>query len=112
MQHRTLGRSRLEVSAIGLGLMSMSGVYGKGDDAESIAVIHHALDGGFNFLDSSDMNGWGQNKELLGRAIRARPDQAVLVPKFGRGKNPAGGANLVNGRPRTVKQASDPSFRR
>ncbi len=112
MQHRTLGRSRLEVSAVGLGLMSMSGVYGKGDDAESIAVIHHALDGGINFLDSSDMYGWGQNEELLARAIRGRRDQVVLVTKFGQVKNPAGGGNLVNGRPEYVEQACDASLQR
>jgi aryl-alcohol dehydrogenase-like predicted oxidoreductase len=112
MQQRTLGKSRLEVSAIGLGLMSMSGVYGKGDDAESIAVIHHALDGGINFLDSSDMYGWGQNEELLGRAIRGRRDQVVLVTKFGQVKNPAGGGNLVNGRPEYVEQACDASLQR
>jgi aryl-alcohol dehydrogenase-like predicted oxidoreductase len=112
MQQRTLGKSRLEVSAIGLGLMSMSGVYGKGDDAESIAVIHHALDRDINFLDSSDMYGWGQNEELLGRAIRGRRDQVVLVTKFGQVKNPAGGGNLVNGRPEYVEQACDASLKR
>ena len=72
MQYRTLGNSTLRVSAIGLGCMTMSGVYGKGDDAESIAVVHKALDLGINFLDSSDMYGWGQNEELLGRAIKGR----------------------------------------
>ena len=62
MHYRTLGNSTLSVSAIGLGLMSMSGVYGKGDDAESIAVVHKALDLGVNFVDSSDMYGWGQTR--------------------------------------------------
>ena len=50
----------------------MSGVYGKGDDAESIAVVHRALDLGIDFLDSSDMYGWGHNEELLGRALEGR----------------------------------------
>jgi aryl-alcohol dehydrogenase-like predicted oxidoreductase len=55
MEYRTLGKSALRVSAIGLGCMSLSGTYGKGDDEESIRVIQHALDRGINFLDSSDM---------------------------------------------------------
>src|SRR6266511_3017061 len=67
MQYRKLGNSDLRVSALGLGCMSMSGTYGKIDDAESIDVIHRALDLGINFLDSSDMYGWGHNEDLLGR---------------------------------------------
>ena len=73
MEHRLLGHGALRVSAIGLGCMSMSGTYGKSDDADSIAVIHRALDLGVNFLDSSDMYGWGHNEELLGRAARGPP---------------------------------------
>ena len=61
----------------------MSGVYGKSDDAEAIAVVHHAIDLGVNFLDSSDMYGWGHNEELLGRALRGRRDGVVLATKFG-----------------------------
>ena len=60
----------LEASAMGLGCMGMSGVYGKADDAESIAVIHHALDRGIDHVDSSDMYGWGQNEELIGKAVK------------------------------------------
>src|SRR5438445_561078 len=72
MHYRTLGSSTLAVSATGLGCMSMSGVYGKGDDVESIAVIHHALDLGVNFLDTSDMYGWGHNEELVAHAPLGR----------------------------------------
>ena len=61
MHYRTLGNSTLKVSAVGLGCMSMSGAYGKGDDAASVAVVHRAIDLGVNFLDSSDMYGWGHN---------------------------------------------------
>ena len=64
-----LGKSELSVCRIGLGCMSMSGTYGPSDDGESIKVIHHALDRGMNFLDSSDMYGWGHNETLLGKAI-------------------------------------------
>ena len=112
MEQRTLGKSGINVSAIGLGLMSMSGVYGKPDDAESIAVIHRALDLGVTLLDSSDMYGWGQNEELLGRALKGRRDKAVVVTKFGQVKNPSGGGNLVNGRPEYVIEACDASLRR
>jgi aryl-alcohol dehydrogenase-like predicted oxidoreductase len=112
MEQRRLGKSGLEVSAIGLGLMSMSGVYGKPDDNESIAVIHRALDLGVTFLDSSDMYGWGQNEELLGRALKGKRDRAFVSTKFGQVKNPSGGGNLVNGRPEYVLQACDASLKR
>ncbi len=111
MQSRKLGNSTLTVSAIGLGCMSMSNVYGKGDDGESIAVIHHALDLGVNFLDSSDMYGWGHNEELLAKALRGRRDKAVLATKFGNLRKPDG-TPAVNGKPEYVLQACDASLRR
>ena len=112
MHYRTLGNSTLSVSAIGLGCMTMSGVYGKGDDAESIAVVHKALDLGVNFVDSSDMYGWGQNEELLGRAIKGRRDQVVLTTKFGQVQSPDGKGNLVDGSPTHVARACDASLKR
>jgi aryl-alcohol dehydrogenase-like predicted oxidoreductase len=112
MQRRTLGTSGLTVSAIGLGCMGMSGIYGEADDAESIGVIHHALDRGIDFIDSSDMYGWGHNESLLGRALKGRRGGVVLATKFGQVKNPAGGGNLVNGRPEYVGQACDASLKR
>jgi aryl-alcohol dehydrogenase-like predicted oxidoreductase len=112
MEQRALGKSGMKVSAVGLGLMSMSGVYGKPDDNESIAVIHRALDLGATFLDSSDMYGWGQGEELLGRALKGKRDKAFVATKFGQVKNPAGGGNLVNGRPEYVAEACDASLKR
>jgi aryl-alcohol dehydrogenase-like predicted oxidoreductase len=112
MQKRPLGKSGFTVSAIGLGCMGMSGVYGKADDTESIAVIHHALDRGIDHLDSSDMYGWGQNEELIGKAVKGRRDKVFVTTKFGQVKNPAGGGNLVNGRPEYVAQACDASLKR
>jgi aryl-alcohol dehydrogenase-like predicted oxidoreductase len=112
MVHRKLGQSGLTVSGIGLGCMALSGIYGKCDDAEAIATIHHAIDRGINFLDSSDMYGWGQNEEQLGRALKGRRGQAVLVTKFGQVRNPSGGPNLINGRPEYVLQACDASLKR
>src|SRR3990172_8811316 len=111
MRHRTLGKSSLSVSAIGLGFMSMSGVYGKGDDAESIAVIHRALELGVNLLDSSDMYGWGHNEELLPKAPRGRRDAVVLATKFGNLRKPDGTPG-GNGKPEYVLQACDASLRR
>jgi aryl-alcohol dehydrogenase-like predicted oxidoreductase len=112
MQTRPLGKSGLSVSAIGLGCMGMSGVYGKADDAESAAVINHALDRGIDHLDSSDMYGWGQNEELIGKAVKGRRDKVFVITKFGQVKNPSGGGNLVNGRPEYVAQACDASLKR
>lgn len=92
--------------------MSLSGAYGKGDDAESIKVVHHAIDSGVNFLDSSDMYGWGHNETLLGKALTGgRRGKVVLATKFGQTQQP-GGANGVNGRPEYVKQACEASLKR
>jgi aryl-alcohol dehydrogenase-like predicted oxidoreductase len=109
--HRKLGHSSLEVSALGLGCMSMSGTYGKSDDAQSIAVIHRALDLGVSHLDSSDMYGWGHNEDLIGRALRGRRNRVVLATKFGQVRSPDG-ANLIEGRPEYVQRACDASLRR
>lgn len=112
MDQRQLGKNGPRVSAIGLGLMSMSGVYGKPDDAQSIAVIQRALDLGVTHLDSSDMYGWGQNESLLGQALKGRRDKAFVATKFGQVKNPSGVGNLVNGRPEYVIEACETSLKR
>jgi aryl-alcohol dehydrogenase-like predicted oxidoreductase len=109
---RTLGNSKLSVFPIGLGCMSFSGAYGKSDDAEAIRVIHHALDRGVNFLDSSDMYGWGHNETLLGKALSGgRRAKVVLATKFGQTQKP-GGANGVDGSPAYVKAACEASLKR
>jgi aryl-alcohol dehydrogenase-like predicted oxidoreductase len=111
MEKRKLGRSPIEVSAVGLGLMSMSGVYGNANDEESIGVIHYALDQGINFLDSADMYGWGHNETLLGKALKGRRDKAIVATKFGQVKQ-ADGRQTVDGRPEYVMQACDASLKR
>jgi aryl-alcohol dehydrogenase-like predicted oxidoreductase len=112
MRMRKLGNSSLTASSIGLGLMSMSGTYGKSDDQECIGVIHRALDLGINHLDSSDMYGWGQNEELLGRAIKGKRDRVLVATKFGQVRSPDGKGNLVDGRPTYVAEACDASLKR
>jgi len=111
IERRRLGGSTLEVSAIGLGCMSMSGAYGAGDDAQSIGVVHRAIDLGVSFLDSSDMYGWGHNETLLGQALRGRRDRVVLATKFGNMRKPDGTPG-VDGRPEWVPQACDASLKR
>jgi aryl-alcohol dehydrogenase-like predicted oxidoreductase len=111
MQQRRLGASPLEVSAIGLGLMSMSGIYGDANDEESVGVIHRALDHGINFLDSADMYGWGHNERLLGRALHGRRDGVVVCTKFGQVRG-ADGRQRVDGRPEYVMQACEASLKR
>jgi aryl-alcohol dehydrogenase-like predicted oxidoreductase len=111
MQQRSLGRSGIKVSAIGLGLMSMSGIYGNANDDESIATIHYALDQGINFLDSADMYGWGHNEQLLGKALRGRRDGGVVATKFGQVKT-AEGKQDVDGRPEYVMRACEASLKR
>ncbi|HWM44594.1 MAG TPA: aldo/keto reductase [Burkholderiales bacterium] len=111
MEQRELGRTGIKISALGLGLMSMSGVYGNANDDESIRVIHYALDQGINFLDSADMYGWGHNETLLGKALKGWRDKAIVVTKFGQVKQ-ADGKQTVDGRPEYVQQACDASLKR
>lgn len=110
-----LSGSNLDVSRVGLGLMSLSGIYGESSDDNGVAVIHHALDRGIDFLDSADMYGWGHNETLLGRALRessaARREAPTIATKFGQVKLESGG-NGVDGRPEYVQAACEASLRR
>jgi len=111
LEHRKLGAGGLSVAAIGLGCMSLSGIYGAADDGASEDLIRYAIDHGVDHLDSSDMYGWGHNEEVIGRALKGRRDKVVLASKFGQTQNP-GGPNGVNGRPEYVGQACDASLKR
>jgi aryl-alcohol dehydrogenase-like predicted oxidoreductase len=113
MQRRRLGRNGPEVSALGLGCMGMSEFYGAGDDAESIATIHAALDQGLDFLDTADMYGPYTNEELVGRAIRGRRDAVVLATKFGFVRDPNDPTKReIDGRPERVREACEASLKR
>jgi aryl-alcohol dehydrogenase-like predicted oxidoreductase len=114
MQTRQLGSKNnlLAVSALGLGCMGMSEFYGSTDDAESIAVIHRALDAGCVFLDTADMYGPFTNERLVGRAIAGRRDDAVVATKFGNQRNPDGTWVRINGKPEYVRSACDASLER
>ncbi|MEI8126465.1 MAG: aldo/keto reductase [Actinomycetota bacterium] len=111
MKTRTLGQGLL-VSEQGLGCMGMSEFYGTGDDAESLATIHAALDAGVTFLDTADMYGPFINEQLVGRAIAARRDEVVLATKFGNERTADGGWVGVNGRPEYVVSSCDASLQR
>jgi len=107
---RSLGSSGIEVSAIGLGCMSLSGIYGASGDDDGIALIQEALDQGITLLDTSDMYGFGHNEELVGKAIRGRRSEVVLATKFG---NLGGrGGKIADGRPEYVFSACAASLKR
>jgi len=111
LEHRNLGKGGPSVSAVGLGCMSLSGIYGAADDAASEDLIRHAIDLGVDHFDSSDMYGWGHNEQVLGRALKGRRDQVVVASKFGQTQRP-GQSNGVNGRPDYVQQACEASLKR
>src|SRR5690348_16889337 len=110
-ERRRLGKAGPEISAIGLGCMSLSGVYGTSDDEAGVRLIHRAIELGVDHFDSSDMYGWGQNEELLGRALKGRRNGVVIATKFGQIQRP-GGANGVDGSPAYVARACEASLKR
>ncbi len=112
MKTRKLGRDGLLVSALGLGCMGMSEFYGKGDDKESVATIHRALDLGVNLLDTADMYGPFTNEELVGRAIKDRRDEVILATKFGILRSDDPKFRGVSGKPEYVFASCEGSLRR
>jgi len=109
---RTLGRSGLVVSALGLGCMGMSEFYGQADETTSIDTLHKAIDLGVTFLDTSDVYGPFTNERLVGRAISDRRNRVQLATKFGFMRTEDGRPIGVNGRPEYVRQACDASLQR
>jgi aryl-alcohol dehydrogenase-like predicted oxidoreductase len=111
MEMRNLGRQGLEVSALGLGCMGMSFAYGgRGDDAESVATIHRALELGVNFLDTAEVYGPFENEVLVGKAIAGKRGQVVVATKFGfKIGSPERGADS---RPEHVREVCEASLKR
>ena len=104
MQVRQLGSSGPKVSAIALGCMGMSGMYGPADRAESIATIHAALDAGVTLIDTGDFYGMGHNEMLIAEALKGVPrDRYQLSVKFGALRDPSGAWVGFDARPAAVK---------
>ncbi|MFJ8712157.1 aldo/keto reductase [Streptomyces violaceus] len=116
MRTRPLGTTGPQVSALGLGCMGMSALYGEADRAESIATLHAALEAGVTLLDTGDFYGMGHNEMLIGEALRAAPvarrEQALVSVKFGALRDPDGGWSGYDGRPAAVKNFAAYSLQR
>jgi aryl-alcohol dehydrogenase-like predicted oxidoreductase len=112
MEQKALGKQGLKVSAQGLGCMGMSEFYGAGDEKESIAVIHRALELGVNFLDTADMYGPFTNEKLVGKAIAGRRDKVIVATKFGNVRGEDGAFLGISGKPDYVRKACEASLKR
>jgi aryl-alcohol dehydrogenase-like predicted oxidoreductase len=113
MQKRKLGKQGLEVSAVGLGCMGMSFAYGSADDSESIRVLHRSLEVGINFWDTAEIYGPYKNEELLGRALKGKPRQQVIIAtKFAFKIGPAGERIGLDSSPAHIKEAIEGSLKR
>ena len=110
MKRRTLGLDGPEVSALGFGLMSLSGSYGKADPEESVDAVQAALDLGITFFDTAEAYGGGHNEELAGRALRDHWQQVTIATKFG--LQFADGRIQADGTPANVRRAVEGSLRR
>src|SRR6202162_5139285 len=103
MDKRKIGNHGLTVGAIGLGCMGMTHAYGTGDETESIATIHRALDCGVTLLDTAEVYGPHTNEELVGKAMRGRRAQVSLATKFGIKMN-SNGVTTVDGTPTNARR--------
>src|SRR3954454_18105234 len=109
MDYRTLGRTGVSVSPLCLGTM-MFGAWGNTDHADSIRIIHRALDAGINFLDTADVYARGESEEIVGKALAGRRDDVVLAPKL-HGSMGAAPNERATSR-RWIMRACDASLRR
>ena len=115
MQKRKLGKSNLEVSALGLGCMGMSFSYGPPPDKqEMIKVLHGAVDRGITFFDTAEVYGPFTNEELLGEGLSSFKGKVAIATKFGFSMNADGkpGSHGLDSRPEHIKQVADASLKR
>ena len=112
MQMRGLGKTGVQVSALGLGCMGMSEFYGASDDGESIDTLNRAIDIGVTFWDTADAYGSGKNEQLLAKVLKARRREVTLATKFALLRGPDGAFLGVDGRPEYVKASCDASLQR
>jgi aryl-alcohol dehydrogenase-like predicted oxidoreductase len=112
MQKRPLGRTGPQTSALGLGAMGMSDMYGPADRAASLATLDAALEAGINLIDTGDFYGMGHNEMLIGEALKGRRDRALISVKFGAQRGPDGAWLGYDARPQAVKTALAYSLRR
>jgi aryl-alcohol dehydrogenase-like predicted oxidoreductase len=112
MEYRQFGTTEFKVSPMGVGCMSMSGVYGPADDAESIATLHRAFDLGINFLDTSASYGGGHNHELIAKALKGKREGIVIHSKSGSPRSPNASGNRSGSLPEYLIQNCEQSVKR